>query len=124
MSVLHPTWNTPEGWVFGDTPHSTPDRAGNGFTHLHQAYTVSRPDYTGRITVPVLWDRETRSIVNNESAEIMRMLNDAFGGVGGDPSVDLRPEALRPAIDALDARIARPRGRRPRGRRGRDPGRL
>lgn len=103
MSVLHPRWNTPDGWVFGDTPLSTPDGAGNGFTHLHQAYSASAPDYTGKVTVPVLWDRARGRIVSNESAEILRALNDAFAGHG---RTDLYPEPLRPAIAALDAEIA------------------
>jgi putative glutathione S-transferase len=106
MSVLHPTWNTPEGWVFGATPRSTPDRAGNGFTRLHQAYAAARPGYTGKVSVPVLWDRVARTIVNNESAEIVRLLDDD-GAFGGDPAVALRPPELRPAIDALDARVGR-----------------
>jgi putative glutathione S-transferase len=107
LSVVHPVWNTPDGWVFGDTAFSTPDRSGAGFAHLHQAYAAARPDYTGKVTVPVLWDARTRRIVSNESADIMRMLNSAFDGVGGDRTVDLYPPALRPAIDALNAYIAR-----------------
>jgi putative glutathione S-transferase len=106
LSVLHPTWNTPDGWVFGDTPFSTKDGGGGGFTHLHQAYAASRPSYTGKVTVPALWDRRTRQIVSNESLDILIMFNDAFDGVGADPSVDLYPRFLRCEIDALNDRIA------------------
>lgn len=104
MSVLHPRWNKPEGWVFGDTPLSTPDLAGNGFTHLHQAYAATAPRYTGKVTVPVLWDRARDRIASNESAEILRVLNDVAAVSGQGP--DLYPEPLRPAIAALDAEIA------------------
>ena len=104
LSILHPIWDTPHGWAFGNDGLSSPDRAGNGFDYLHQAYRASSPHYTGKITVPVLWDRQTRQIVNNESIEIARMLNDAFDGVGADRAVDLYPPPLRAAIDALTER--------------------
>jgi len=74
----------------------------DGVFHVHQVYTAARPDYTGRATVPVLWDRETRTIVNNESSEIIRMLNSEFDEFG-DAAVDLYPEALRSAIDPINA---------------------
>jgi putative glutathione S-transferase len=106
LSILHPTWNTPDGWVFGDTPFSTRDGGGSGFTHLHQAYSASRPDYTGKVTVPVLWDSRTRQIVSNESLDILIMLNEAFDGVGADRPLDLYPPSLRREIDELNARIA------------------
>jgi len=112
LSVLHPTWNTLDGWVFGETPLSTNDGGGGSFTHLHQAYTASRPSYTGKITVPVLWDSRTRQIVSNESLDILMMFNDAFNGIGADPSVDLYPRFLRCAIDELNGRIARDLARR------------
>jgi glutathionyl-hydroquinone reductase len=70
----------------------------DGVFHVHQVYSAARRDFTGRATVPVLWDRETRTIVNNESSEIIRMLNSEFDEFG-DSSVDLYPEALRSAID-------------------------
>lgn len=107
LSVLHPTWNTPHGWVFGRTPFSTVDGGGAGFTHLHQAYAASRPTYTGKITVPVLWDSRTRQIVSNESLDILIMFNEAFHDVGGDRTLDLYPSSLRCEIDRLNARIAR-----------------
>jgi glutathionyl-hydroquinone reductase len=71
----------------------------DGVFHVHQVYTAAKPDYTGRATVPVLWDRWKRTIVNNESSEIIRMLNTEFG----DPAVDLYPPALRPQIDEINA---------------------
>ena len=74
----------------------------DGVFHVHQVYTAARPDYTGRATVPVLWDRETSTIVNNESSEIIRMLNSEFDEFG-DAAVDLYPEALRSAIDPINA---------------------
>ncbi len=107
VSVVHPIWNTPDGWVLGPTALSTPDRAGNGFTCLHEAYRASQADYTGKVIVPVLWDRKSRRIVNNESLEIAGMLNRAFDGIGGDAQVDLYPAAFRPQIDALNSRITR-----------------
>jgi putative glutathione S-transferase len=107
LSILHPIWNTPAGWVFGDTPFSTRDGGGSGFTHLHHAYAASRPSYTGKVTVPVLWDSRTRQIVSNESLDILIMLNEAFDGVGGDARLDLYPQSLRGEIDVLNDRIAR-----------------
>lgn len=104
VSILHPIWDTPHGWAFGNGAMSTADLAGNGFAYLHEAYRLSNPRYTGKITVPVLWDRGTHQIVNNESIEIAWMLNDAFDPVGADRTVDLYPPALRPAIDGLNAR--------------------
>ncbi len=89
-----------DGWHFADTPEPL-----LGARFLHQVYTAANPAYTGRVTVPVLWDSRTRTIVSNESAEIIRMLNTAFDGVGGDPSVDLYPEPLRAAIDAVNAEV-------------------
>ena len=75
-----------------------------GIFHVHQVYRAARPDYTGRATVPVLWDRETRTIVNNESSEIIRMLNSEFDEFG-DARIDLYPEGLRDTIDAINAVI-------------------
>lgn len=107
MSVVHPIWNTPDGWVFADTSQSTVDGAGNGFRGLHEAYQASRADYTGKVTVPVLWDKRARRIVNNESLDIAMMLNSAFDGVGGDASVDLSPTPLRSELGTWNPRIAR-----------------
>src|SRR5438552_3237742 len=74
----------------------------DGVFHVHQVYSAARPDFTGRATVPVLWDRQTRTIVNNESSEIIRMLNREFDEFG-DTAVDFYPEVLRASIDAINA---------------------
>ena len=76
----------------------------NGVFELHQAYISADPNYTGRVTVPTLWDKETWTIVNNESSEIIRMLNTEFDE-WGDASLDLFPEDLRTEIDAFNERI-------------------
>ena len=104
ISVVH--WHMAEnGWEFGDGKRCTGDRLG-GREYLHQVYTDARPDYSGRVTVPVLWDAKENTIVNNESAEIIRMLNREFDA-WGDASLDLYPEALRAEIDALNEVIFR-----------------
>ena len=87
------------GWTFGGKPEPV-----NGFSFLYQAYQAADPLYSGRVTVPVLWDKRTRTIVNNESAEIIRMLNREFDA-WGDASVDLFPRALAQEIDALNAKV-------------------
>src|SRR6516162_9449103 len=69
--------------------------------HVHQVYTAARSTFTGRAAVPVLWDRKTRTIVNNESSEIVRMLNLEFDEFG-DGAVDLYPQALRSEIDSIN----------------------
>jgi putative glutathione S-transferase len=107
LSVLHPLWDTPDGWVFGDTSLSTVDRAGNGFRCLYEAYRASSPSYTGKVTVPVLWDQRSCHIVSNESLEIAHMLDEAFNGLGSDRGVDLCPADLKSAIDELNARITK-----------------
>ncbi|MGF9761446.1 glutathione S-transferase family protein [Microvirga sp. 0TCS3.31] len=102
VSVVH--WRMLEqGWTFEDGPGVVPDPI-HGAHYLHQVYTAAKPDYSGRVTVPVLWDKAKGTIVNNESAEIIRMLNVAFDGIGAKPG-DYYPEDLRPEIDALNARI-------------------
>lgn len=91
------------GWTFEDDakfPDCTPDRV-NGFHYLYQAYAASDPGYTGKVTVPTVWDKKTKRIVNNESSEIIRMLNSEFRGIAGDDT-DYYPEALRPEIDRLN----------------------
>ena len=91
------------GWTFEDNPDfpdCTPDRI-NGFHYLHEAYTASDPHYTGKVTVPTLWDKKTGRIVNNESSEIIRMLNSAFDGVGAERT-DYYPQPLRGEIDRLN----------------------
>ena len=112
LSVLHPTWNTSDGWVFGDTPFSTRDGGGQRFTHLYQAYSASRPHHTGKVTVPVLWDSRTRQIVSNVSLDILIMLNEAFDSVGADRRLNLYPRFLHQEIDELNDRIGRDLARR------------
>lgn len=89
-----------EGWVFDDGDDVIPDTV-NHKTHLHQIYTLAQPDYTGRVTVPVLWDKQRNTIVSNESSEIIRMFNTAFDAVGARPG-DYYPESLREEIDSLN----------------------
>lgn len=93
----------PEGWTFEPGPGVIADSI-NGATRLHEIYTRADPEFTGRVTVPVLWDKERKTIVSNESSEILRMLNSAFDGVGARPG-DYYPEALRAEIDALNEDI-------------------
>jgi putative glutathione S-transferase len=84
-----------EGWTFEDNPafpDCPPDRV-NGFRYLHEAYAASNPHYTGKVTVPTLWDKKTRQIVNNESSEIIRMLNSEY------------PKHLRAEIDRINAQV-------------------
>ena len=97
-SVVH--WHMGEnGWTFEEGPGVIPDPIHHA-RFLHQVYTAADPRYTGRVTVPVLWDKQRGTIVNNESSEIIRMLDHAFGGPG-----DHYPAALRAEIDALNATI-------------------
>ena len=89
-----------EGWAYSRGFDDLAPK--DGRFHVHQVYTAAKSDYTGRATVPVLWDREKRTIVNNESSEIIRMLNTEFDDFG-DPALDLYPPALRPQIDEINA---------------------
>ncbi len=102
LSVVH--WLLRErGWTFDEGRGVIPDPIFHADL-LSEFYIKARADYTGRVTVPVLWDKHTNTIVNNESSEIIRMFNSAFDGVGAADG-DFYPEALRPEIDALNARI-------------------
>lgn len=102
VSVVH--WlMRGQGWTFDPAPGATGDRV-NGLRYLRELYTLADPGYTGRVTVPVLWDRERRTIVSNESADIVRMLNAEFDAFG-DPSVDLYPADLRDEIDRVNERV-------------------
>ncbi|MCM5552839.1 glutathione S-transferase family protein [Pleomorphomonas sp. NRK KF1] len=102
LSIVEPMI-TEEGWRFGDYPGSTEDSV-NGATYLHQVYTKADPHFTGRATVPVLWDKKRGTIVNNESADILRMLNSGFGDLATS-DLDLYPADLASEIDALNDRI-------------------
>ena len=89
-----------QGWVFGDTPGATPDEL-FGSQYLYEIYQRAKPDYTGRVTVPVLWDKELGTIVSNESSEIIRMFNSEFDAIG-EASLDFYPAELRDEIDAMN----------------------
>ena len=92
-----------DGWTFhaGDGVVADPL---NNAEFMHQVYTAADPAYSGRVTVPVLWDKKNQTIVSNESSEIIRMFNSAFDGVGATPG-DYYPEALRSDIDDINARV-------------------
>jgi putative glutathione S-transferase len=99
LSAVHPQ-RTPDGWTFLDS-HSVSTDDLNHFRYLSEAYQLSDRNYQGRFTVPVLWDKKLRVIVNNESADIIRMLNGAFNAFT--PVQDnYYPMALRPRIDAMN----------------------
>jgi glutathionyl-hydroquinone reductase len=96
------------GWTFERNdryPDCLPDEV-NGFRHPYEAYIATDPDYTGKVTVPTLWDTKTKRIVNNESSEIIRMSNAAFNAITGDRT-DFYPPPLRVEIDAVDERVYR-----------------
>ena len=102
VSVVHHFMGA-DGWTFLAEEGATGDGL-YGLDFLHQIYTRADPAYSGRVTVPVLWDRKEQTIVSNESSEIIRMLNAAFDE-WGDASVDLYPGALRGEIDAVNALV-------------------
>lgn len=103
VSVVHPDMLA-EGWEFRrDFPGATGD-ALYGFDYLREIYLKAEPKLSGRVTVPVLWDRSRETIVSNESAEIIRMLNSAFDRIAGNGD-DYWPEALRDAIEAVNRRV-------------------
>jgi len=106
VSVVHPYMGE-NGWTFQNedqTAGVVPDPL-HGASFLHEVYTQADPKYTGRVTVPVLWDREHQTIVNNESSEILRMFDAEFGAIakGAGNDVQLYPEALREEIDRVNA---------------------
>ncbi|RFA30510.1 glutathione-dependent reductase [Alkalilimnicola ehrlichii] len=101
VSVVHPYMGH-QGWSFDDNyPGATGDLI-NHCMHMHELYTKARPDYTGRVTVPVLWDKRQSTIVNNESAEIVRILNSGFDRYAKN-NADFYPSALRNDIDEINA---------------------
>ena len=99
VSVVHHFMGE-DGWTFEQGDGATGDTL-YGNKLLHQIYTKADPAYSGRVTVPVLWDRKEETIVSNESSEIIRMLNSAFDE-WGDASLDFYPERLQPEIDAIN----------------------
>lgn len=92
-----------EGWTFHEKDGATPDHL-FGYKRLYEIYTRADPNYSGRVTVPVLWDKQRNTIVSNESSEIIRMLNSAFDDFG-DAALDFYPEALRSEIDEINALV-------------------
>jgi putative glutathione S-transferase len=102
VAIVEPVM-TDQGWRFGDELGADRD-AVNGATYLHEIYSRADPHFTGRATVPALWDRERRTIVNNESADLLRIFNSGFGALADD-AVDLYPEDLRSGIDALNDEV-------------------
>jgi putative glutathione S-transferase len=92
-----------QGWSFGEDGHIVPgtDRR---VRWLHELYTVASPGCTMRVTVPTLWDAKTRSVVNNESSEILRIFNTAFSSIA-EPTLDYYPEPLHSSIDATNALV-------------------
>ena len=104
LSVVH--WHMAEnGWTFAAGDGVIPDPIVRA-EFMHQVYTAADPKYSGRVTVPVLWDKQQKTIVSNESPEIIRMFNSAFDALPGvDASLDFYPEDLRAEIDAVNARV-------------------
>ena len=102
VSIVHHHMGK-DGWTFLEEDGATGDTL-YGFDFLHQIYTRADPNYSGRVTVPVLWDKQEQTIVSNESAEIIRMLNSAFDE-WGDASLDFYPASLRSQIDEINALV-------------------
>jgi len=100
VTVVNPLMLS-NGWEFEDSGEEI-----YGLRYLYELYLLNDPNYEGRVTVPVLWDKRTRAIVNNESAEIIRILNSAFDGLT-DNDLDFYPPALRAQIDAVNERVYR-----------------
>jgi len=97
LSIVDP-FMAEDGWVFSQAPGCIPDPIHQA-TFLYEIYAHAQADFTGRVTVPVLWDKQTRTIVNNESAEIMRMFDTACDALG-DSSLNFYPTPLRQQIDS------------------------
>ncbi|AFZ02797.1 glutathione S-transferase family protein [Calothrix sp. PCC 6303] len=96
ISIVDPVMSD-KGWMFSEAPGSIPDSV-NHAKYLQQIYLKAEPKYTGRVTVPVLWDKQTQTIINNESREIMRMLDVEFAQLTTH-KIDLYPDDLQPQID-------------------------
>jgi putative glutathione S-transferase len=103
MSVVDP-YRDDKGWAFREVPGATGDEV-NGWDYLSEAYDATNPDFAGRVSVPVLWDTESGRIVNNESADVIVMLNSAWDEFAEHPELDLYPESLRAEIDAINERV-------------------
>lgn len=104
VSVVHPDM-VENGWEFRPDSEQHRDHL-HGLRFLHELYTRAAPDYTGRVTVPTLWDTRKQTIASNESAEIIRMFNSAFNDLDGvRTDLDFYPAGLREEIDAVNARV-------------------
>lgn len=104
ISISVVNWYMAEkGWSFDDAEDVIRDPI-NDANYMYEVYTAAEPAYSGRVTVPVLWDKKTKTIVSNESSEIIRMFNSAFDNAGAKPG-DFYPEALRQEIDEINKRI-------------------
>ncbi len=106
VSVVDPLMGE-DGWEFSEAPGAIPDTV-NGADYLREVYARADAGYTGRVTVPVLWDRQRETIVNNESKEIMRMFDLEFDEIAEHPEVDLYPEDRRDEIDETIEAIYQP----------------
>ena len=102
LSVVNP-YMAENGWTFEPGPGVLADPVGQA-QYMYQVYLRAEPGYSGRVTVPVLWDLQRNTIVNNESAEIIRMLNSAFDGIGAREG-DYSPAELLPQIDAMNEEV-------------------
>ncbi|MEM9581574.1 MAG: glutathione S-transferase family protein [Pseudomonadota bacterium] len=103
LSVVHPDMLS-DGWTFETDEHGATGDTLYGLPFARDIYTKAVSDVSGRVTVPILWDKERETIVSNESSEIIRMFNSAFDGITGN-SLDFWPEALRDAIAPVNERI-------------------
>lgn len=102
LSIVDPIF-TDQGWTFSDEKDCIPDFV-NHCQYLHQIYTKAKKDYTGRVTVPVLWDKVNKTIINNESSEILRMFNTEFNDFASNP-YDFYPSHLQAAIDKMNQEV-------------------
>jgi glutathionyl-hydroquinone reductase len=103
VSAVHPDMMD-QGWTFEEDDHGATGDDLYGLSHAYQVYTKADPTYSGRVTVPILWDKERETIVSNESSEIIRMFNSAFDRLTGNTD-DYWPEPMRDAIEEVNARI-------------------
>lgn len=103
ISAVHPHMMG-DGWTFETDDHGATGDDLYGLTFARDIYTKAVPDVSGRVTVPILWDKERETIVSNESSEIIRMFNSAFDGITGNTD-DYWPEELRAPIEEVNARI-------------------
>uniref|UniRef100_A0A7C9DNE9 Glutathione transferase n=1 Tax=Opuntia streptacantha TaxID=393608 RepID=A0A7C9DNE9_OPUST len=111
FSSVKPIWERTKegdahmGWVFpvsdAEEPDAEPD-ALNGAKSIRELYELASANYSGKYTVPVLWDKKLRTIVNNESSEILRMMNSQFNDIANNPDLDLYPQHLQAQIDEVN----------------------